>query len=85
MEAVATRQSHFGIRKLTIGAASVLLGTTLWLGTNANVTHAEDENANGGGDGMLIRRKKTIRARRKSVIRRKLWSTQRQIMITGII
>lgn len=28
MEETAERQSHFGIRKLTIGATSVLLGTT---------------------------------------------------------
>ncbi|MDT9605101.1 mucin-binding protein [Lactobacillus johnsonii] len=40
MEEAAERQSHFGIRKLTIGATSVLLGTTLWLGTNANSAHA---------------------------------------------
>ncbi|MDE7055862.1 MAG: YSIRK-type signal peptide-containing protein, partial [Lactobacillus sp.] len=43
-EKVAERQSHFGIRKLTIGAASVLLGTTLWLGNNAKVANA-DTNA----------------------------------------
>ncbi len=40
MEETAERQSHFGIRKLTIGATSVLLGTTLWLGTNTNSAHA---------------------------------------------
>ena len=47
MEQAAERQSHFGIRKLTIGAASVLLGTTLWLGNNANVAKA-DTNADKG-------------------------------------
>lgn len=41
MEETAERQSHFGIRKLTIGAASVLLGTTLFFGTNAKVAKAE--------------------------------------------
>ncbi|MDE6491946.1 MAG: YSIRK-type signal peptide-containing protein, partial [Lactobacillus sp.] len=41
IEQTAERQSHFGIRKLTIGAASVLLGTTLWLGNNANVAKAD--------------------------------------------
>ena len=50
MEQVAERQSHFGIRKLTIGAASVLLGTTLWM-SNGNVVQASDNengnNANG--------------------------------------
>lgn len=40
MEETAERQSHFGIRKLTIGATSVLLGTTLWLGTNVNSANA---------------------------------------------
>ncbi|TSO26647.1 YSIRK-type signal peptide-containing protein [Lactobacillus sp. LL6] len=35
------RQQHFAIRKLTIGAASVLLGTTLWIGTNANTAKAD--------------------------------------------
>lgn len=40
MEEVAGRQSHFGIRKLTIGAASVLLGITLLFGANAKVAKA---------------------------------------------
>ena len=40
MEETAERQSHFGIRKLTIGATSVLLGTTLWLGTNTSSVNA---------------------------------------------
>ncbi|MGQ5709684.1 YSIRK-type signal peptide-containing protein [Lactobacillus sp. PSON] len=45
-EQVVERQQHFGIRKLTIGAASVLLGTTLWIGTNANTAKADtiDDN-----------------------------------------
>lgn len=45
---VANRQQHFGIRKLTVGAASVLLGTTLWLGGKANVVRADtqDDSAN---------------------------------------
>lgn len=49
MENVAERQSHFGIRKLTIGAASVLLGTTLWI-SNGNVVQASD-NGNDGNNG----------------------------------
>ena len=49
MENVAERQSHFGIRKLTIGAASVLLGTTLWM-SNGNVVQASD-NGNDGNNG----------------------------------
>ncbi|MGQ5708996.1 YSIRK-type signal peptide-containing protein, partial [Lactobacillus sp. PSON] len=48
LEEVAERQSHFGIRKLTVGAASVLLGTTLWMGSNSQVAHASD-NDNGNG------------------------------------
>uniref|UniRef100_UPI002729FB24 mucin-binding protein n=1 Tax=Lactobacillus intestinalis TaxID=151781 RepID=UPI002729FB24 len=50
MEQTAERQSHFGIRKLTIGAASVLLGTTLWLGNNANVAKADTNTDKGDID-----------------------------------
>lgn len=49
MENAAERQSHFGIRKLTIGAASVLLGTTLWM-SNESVVQASD-NGNDGNNG----------------------------------
>ena len=45
-EKAAECQSHFAIRKLTIGAASVLLGTTLWL-NNGNVVKA-DANSDKG-------------------------------------
>lgn len=50
MEQVAERKPHFGIRKLTIGAASVLLGTTLWIATSASVSHAEETSGNGDGN-----------------------------------
>ncbi len=50
IEKDAEKQSHFGIRKLTIGAASVLLSTTIWLGGNANVTKADTNNDNGDLD-----------------------------------
>lgn len=50
MEDAAKRQQHFSIRKLTIGAASVLLGTTLWLGTNASVAHAETNDKSNADD-----------------------------------
>ena len=40
LEEVAGRQSHFGIRKLTVGTASVLLGITLLFGANAKVAKA---------------------------------------------
>ena len=45
------RQQHFAIRKLTIGAASVLLGTTLWMSTNANTAKADtvDDNQDNAG------------------------------------
>ena len=42
LEEVAGRQSHFGIRKLTVGAASVLLGITLLFGANAKVARADE-------------------------------------------
>ena len=41
MEEAAERKPHFAIRKLTIGAASVLLGTSLCLGVSASTTHTE--------------------------------------------
>ncbi|KRL23182.1 YSIRK-type signal peptide-containing protein [Lactobacillus gallinarum] len=46
MENAADRRQHFAIRKLTVGAASVLLGTTLWLGTNASTAHADVADGN---------------------------------------
>lgn len=35
LESDATRVPHWGLRKLTVGVASVLLGTTLFFGINA--------------------------------------------------
>ncbi|MDE6492281.1 MAG: YSIRK-type signal peptide-containing protein, partial [Lactobacillus sp.] len=46
MEKAAERQSHFGLRKLTVGAASVLLGTTLWM-SNENFVQASDSGNDG--------------------------------------
>ncbi|TSO26649.1 YSIRK-type signal peptide-containing protein [Lactobacillus sp. LL6] len=45
VERVAERQPSFGIRKLTVGAVSVLLGTTLWLSNNATVAKADTNSA----------------------------------------
>ncbi|QNQ81425.1 mucin-binding protein [Lactobacillus sp. PV034] len=42
MEQAAQRNNHFSIRKLTIGAASVLLGTSLYLGTQTSQAHAAE-------------------------------------------
>lgn len=52
LEEVAGRQSHFGIRKLTVGAASVLLGITLLFGANAKVARADGTNVNTGAEGV---------------------------------
>lgn len=35
---------HYGIRKLSVGVASVLLGTTFYMGMNGNVVHADTVN-----------------------------------------
>ena len=48
MEEAAERQSHFGIIKLTVGAASVLLGITLLFGANAKVARAAETNVTTG-------------------------------------
>ena len=45
-EQSAQRQNHFGIRKLTIGAASVLLGTSLYLGTQTSQAKAATTDNN---------------------------------------
>ncbi len=42
-EASANRTPHYGIRKYTVGVASVLLSTTLWMGAG-NVVHADTLN-----------------------------------------
>ena len=36
---------HYGIRKLSVGVASVLLGTTFYMGINSNVAHADTVNS----------------------------------------
>ena len=43
-QAVADRVPHYGIRKLSVGVASVLLGTTFYMGINGNVVHADTVN-----------------------------------------
>ena len=40
-EESADRTPHYGIRKYAVGAASVLLSTTLWMGANAGAVHAD--------------------------------------------
>ncbi|PKZ85140.1 YSIRK-type signal peptide-containing protein [Lactobacillus crispatus] len=47
MEKSAERKPHFAIRKLTIGAASVLLGTSLWLAVDSSTSHAAETDSNG--------------------------------------
>lgn len=45
IEKFTDKQQHFSIRKLTIGAVSVLLGTSLWIGGNVSVAHADTVDA----------------------------------------
>ncbi|OUQ57883.1 mucin-binding protein [Lactobacillus gallinarum] len=52
LEEVAGRQSHFGIRKLTVGAASVLLGITLLFGANAKVARADGTDGAGAANSV---------------------------------
>ena len=37
----ADRTPHYSLRKLSVGVASVLLSTTLWMGANGSVAHAD--------------------------------------------
>ena len=48
----AEHKPHYGIRKLTIGAASVLLSTTLFMGAKANIVKA-DTTDDGGGNSNI--------------------------------
>lgn len=50
MRNLADQRQHFSIRKLTIGVASVLLGTSLWFGRNAGIAQAADTNNNKDSD-----------------------------------
>ncbi|GAA2860399.1 mucin-binding protein [Lactobacillus intestinalis] len=45
-EKLAERKDHFAIRKLTVGAASVLIGTSLWLGSTNAVAKADTQENN---------------------------------------
>lgn len=56
---VVKEQPHYGLRKLSVGVASVLLGTTTWCLANTNIAHADTTANNnqtisqtkmGGGD-----------------------------------
>ena len=40
----ADRTPHYSLRKLSVGVASVLLSTTLWMGANGSVAHADTNN-----------------------------------------
>lgn len=40
----ADRTPHYSLRKLSVGLASVLLSTTLWMGANGSVAHADTIN-----------------------------------------
>lgn len=40
----ADRTPHYSLRKLSVGVASVLLSTTLWMGANGSVAHADTIN-----------------------------------------
>ena len=42
----ADRTPHYSLRKLSVGVASVLLSTTLWMGANGSVAHADTINNN---------------------------------------
>ncbi|WP_348681505.1 YSIRK-type signal peptide-containing protein [Lactobacillus intestinalis] len=41
---LADEKQRFGIRKFSVGVASVLLGTSLMLGANTQIVHADSEN-----------------------------------------
>ncbi|WP_236157636.1 mucin-binding protein [Lactobacillus delbrueckii] len=40
----ADQTPHYSLRKLSVGVASVLLSTTLWMGANGSVAHADTIN-----------------------------------------
>lgn len=40
----ADRTPHYSLRKLSVGVASVLLSTTLWMSANSSVAHADTIN-----------------------------------------
>ena len=42
----ADRTPHYSLRKLSVGVASVLLSTTLWMGANGSVVHADTGTVN---------------------------------------
>ena len=44
MEATSERKQHHGIRTLSVGAVSVLLGTTLWISIPTSTVHADEIN-----------------------------------------
>lgn len=52
------RVPHYGLRKLSVGVASVLLSTTLYLGA-ARVAHAETTIAQSGQAGYVTRETQT--------------------------
>lgn len=57
---IVNSKNRFSIRKLTIGAASVLIGTAFWMGATNVTVHADAaagapvENENGGVDDQLL-------------------------------
>ena len=49
-EQLAKRKPHYGIRKLSVGVASVLLSTTMYLGASANAANADTINGDAQTD-----------------------------------
>lgn len=52
---------HWGLRKLSVGVASVLLGTTAYLGmSNGTVVHADTVTANNNNENVVISNNETL-------------------------
>lgn len=53
---LADEKQRFGIRKFSVGVASVLLGTSLMFGANTQIAHADSENG-----GIIVAPKLLVR------------------------
>ena len=50
----ADRTPHYSLRKLSVGVASVLLSTTLWMGANGSVVHADTGTINNNATETVV-------------------------------
>ena len=73
---LADEKQRFGIRKFSVGVASVLLGTSLMFGANTQIVHADSEN---GGINSEVQSKSENDAANTSNVKNEAKATENKV------